>query len=123
MPHDPLAMRSLRARRDFVNAYRRGRRHVTPGFILQMQPHDAPEIGLGLTASKKVGRAVARNRARRRMRALARQILPQHGRTAHAYVLVARPPMLTRPWQDCVRDLHAALQRVHAAKRKTHHAG
>ena len=114
MPHaSPL--RSLRARRDFVNAHRRGRRHVTPSFILQMQPHEMSGIGLGLTASKKLGRAVARNRARRRLRALARAILPQRGRAAHAYVLVARKPILTRPWQDCLQDLQAALRRVHAS--------
>lgn len=70
---------------------------------------------VGFTCSKKVGNAVVRNRARRRLRALAAEILPEQGRAGWDYVLVGRPEAtIQRAYADLRADLTGALDRVHA---------
>jgi ribonuclease P protein component len=78
----------------------------------------APEadraIRIGFTASRKIGNAVARNRARRRLKAAAQSVLPLYGLPGSDYVLVARVATLTRPFADLVCDLKSALGAAHA---------
>lgn len=69
-------------------------------------------MGLGLTASKKVGGAVVRNRARRRLREAARQLLPLHGLPGVDYVLVARQSTPDADWPALLDDLKNALIRL-----------
>lgn len=106
----------LTRRPQFLRVADRGRRHAAPGLVLQACAVDEgeirPPVRLGLTASKKVGNAVLRNRARRRLRALAREVLPLHGAPGHDYVLVARRDTATRPWPKLKGDLEAALRRL-----------
>ncbi len=119
----PCPLETLRKRRDFLAAARAGRQ-VTAGFILQARrrgPHEppAPLIRVGFTASKKVGNAVARNRAKRRLRALAREILPTHATPGRDYVLIARAgETATRPFADLARDLTLALAKIHRPPRR-----
>jgi ribonuclease P protein component len=68
-----------------------------------------PVIGVGFTATKKIGGAVERNRAKRRMREAARQLLPLHGEPAHDYVFVARGGVIHRPWARLLDDVKTAL--------------
>ncbi|MGO1119101.1 ribonuclease P protein component [Rhodovibrionaceae bacterium A322] len=72
----------------------------------------AQQIRVGFTASKKVGSAVARNRARRRLRAVAADLLPRLGNDGTDYVLIARAGTLTRDFDDLTRDLTRALEVV-----------
>ncbi|WP_299694524.1 ribonuclease P protein component [uncultured Tateyamaria sp.] len=107
-----LPLERLLKRADFLRAAR-GRRVVTPGFILQIRPR--PVAGdvmrVGFTCSKKVGNAVARNRAKRRLREVARLVLPQHGQSGTDYVLVGRAQATaTRPFALMLSDLQAALR-------------
>lgn len=88
-----------------------------PGLILQARARDAradpePRQRLGLTASRKVGGAVTRNRARRRLRALAAEVLPSRAAVGHDYVLIARATTATRPWAVLRDDLLRALKRL-----------
>ena len=114
------SLRPLRKRTDFLRVARSGRKWVTPGLVLQADPgaeqrgevDSASDIRFGLTASRKVGKAVLRNRARRRLRALAREILPRAGKPGCDYVLIARAATVTRPHMDLVGDLEVALRRV-----------
>ena len=70
--------------------------------------------------SKAVGNAVTRNRAKRRLRAIAREILPELGRPGWDYVLIGRPDAtVTRDFGDLRGDLVSALARVHAGRRGT----
>jgi ribonuclease P protein component len=71
-------------------------------------------IGLGLTASKKVGGAVQRNRARRRLREAARQLLPELGLAGVDYVLVARQQTPEASWDALLDDVRNALIRLRA---------
>jgi ribonuclease P protein component len=75
-------------------------------------------IGLGLTASKKVGAAVARNRARRRMREAARRLLPELGLAGVDYVLVARQTTPAAPWVALLDDIGNALISLRADLKK-----
>ena len=67
---------------------------------------------VGFTASRKVGNAVVRNRAKRRLRAAAAEILARDGRPGTDYVLIARAGTGERRYADLVGDLAAALRQV-----------
>jgi ribonuclease P protein component len=117
---DPL-LSVLQKRADFLAAAKSGRKWVAPGLILQVNPHPAsspdtpaPKTNLryGLTATTKIGNAVKRNRARRRLRALAFEVLPLHAALNHDYVLIARNTSMTRDYADLKKDLIAGLQRL-----------
>ena len=109
----------LNQRADFVKASG-GLRHGTPGFHLQARARgdtDGPNFNLtriGFTCSKKVGNAVARNRAKRRLREVARLVLPSHGRPGWDYVLVGRATVTaTHDFRAMQADLVQALARIH----------
>lgn len=108
----------LRHRADFLRAAQ-GLRQGTAGFLLQARQRGDDEppalLRIGFTASKKTGNAVIRNRARRRLREIARAVLPGHGRTGWDYVLVARPDgTISRDFAEMKADLLRALERIHA---------
>ncbi len=107
----------LKKRADFVRASH-GRRHATPGIHLQARQRGAAEAEagprVGFTCSKKVGNAVARNRAKRRLRAIAQIVLPQYGRDGWDYVLVGRKETTAQiPFPQLIADLQRALSKVH----------
>jgi ribonuclease P protein component len=107
----------LTKRADFVRAAS-ALRAPTPGFTLQARPRpvgEAEGLRVGFTCSKKVGNAVARNRAKRRLREVARAVLPGEGREGWDYVLIGRPEATAAlPFPQLLSDLSAALSRVHA---------
>ena len=118
----------LRQRADFLRAAS-ARRQGTAGFLLQARqrpdggagktsgPDAAPTgaMRVGFTCSKKIGNAVARNRAKRRLRALAAEIMPMGGRPGWDYVLVGRPDAtIDRAFADLRADLVSALDRIHS---------
>ncbi len=97
----------------------KGKRWSTPGLVLQAWPRASgvdplPAARVGFTASRRVGIAVARNRARRRMRAVAARVLPDHAAPGQDYVMIARVATVTRPFALLVGDLEAALRRLGA---------
>ncbi len=83
-----------------------------PVQILPRQREEAPSLRIGFTTSRKVGNAVKRNRARRRLKALAAEMLPAHARPGHDYVLIGRPATVSRPFDALRRDLVTALKRL-----------
>ncbi len=106
-----LLFEVLKKRADFLRAAR-ARKAVLPGFILQIRDRkdQNPRIRVGFTCSKKVGNAVARNRAKRRLREVARLVLPRHGKAGHDYVLIGRAgKTAARPFEKMLTDLEQAL--------------
>ncbi|MFM2356619.1 MAG: hypothetical protein RLZZ528_2355 [Pseudomonadota bacterium] len=115
----PRKVETLRHRPDFLRAAQ-ARRQGTPGFLLQArlrtdgEATDPTLLRIGFTCSKKVGNAVIRNRARRRLREIARAILPVHGCPGWDYVLVGRPDAtVARDFASLRDDLLRALSQIH----------
>jgi len=80
------------------------------GMTGQMRENPAhSDLRVGFTATKRIGNAVMRNRAKRRLRAVARDILPKLGRQGHDYVIIARQGAIDRPYEKLVSDLEKAL--------------
>ena len=113
---------TLRKRADFLRAAS-ARRQGTAGFMLQARQRaeaEAPAdmIRVGFTCSKKLGNAVARNRAKRRLREIARLVLARKGLPGWDYVLVGRPnATATREFTDLLADLDRALVQIHARRK------
>ncbi|HVZ68725.1 MAG TPA: ribonuclease P protein component [Rhizomicrobium sp.] len=105
-------MNRLKKRADFLRA-QKGIRQVRPSVTLELCPNREADFRVGFTASRKIGGAVARNRAKRRLRAAAQALLPLYGLKGHDYVLVARAGTLTRDFPGLLDDLKAALVQAH----------
>ena len=112
---------TLPKRSDFLRLSASRLRRVTPGFILQCAPRipqAAPRQGehsvlrIGFTASRKVGNAVARSRAKRRLRALVDNVMAQAADPARDYVLIARPEALARNFAAMEQELRQALAKL-----------
>jgi ribonuclease P protein component len=111
----PPRLCRLKRRAEFLEAAR-GRKVVTPAFVLRAcarrEPDPEPTIGVGFTATRRLGRAVVRNRAKRRLREAARHVLPRHGEAGTNYVLIARQAVTTWPYRQLETDLAKALDRL-----------
>ncbi len=118
------AIGRLKTRPEFLKVAATGAKWVTPGLVLQMRRRPATpatesvkdtgakQVRVGFTVSRKVGNAIRRNRARRRLRAAAAEVLPEHSRAGCDYVLIGRAGTIERRYADLVADLRMALARI-----------
>ncbi|WP_343560781.1 ribonuclease P protein component [Kiloniella sp. b19] len=123
-----LHIRTLKKRSEFLRIAATQQKWVTPGLILQARRRQTEGslssegglfgssedtlLGVGFTVTKKVGNAVERNRVKRRLRALASELLPERGKEGHDYVLIGRRLTLYRDYSDLKKDLAFALKRI-----------
>jgi len=88
-----------------------------PGAASGVSP-DASPCRIGFTATKKIGNAVVRNRAKRRLRAAADAVLPRHGHAGYDYVLVGRTTTQDRAFAALCDDLQIALKNIHQQRQQ-----
>jgi ribonuclease P protein component len=108
-----MALSRLKRRPEFLRVAGSGLKAAAPGLVLQALARGRGRgIRVGFTATRRVGGAVQRNRAKRRLRAAAAEVLPGAAATGCDYVLIARRATLDRPYGALVRDLAGALKRL-----------
>lgn len=116
-----MGLTTLKRRADFLRV-RGGLRWSTPSLVLEAKPRipdglageEAQGARFGYTVSKKVGKAVVRNRIRRRLKAATRELL-EFARPGYDYVIIARPAAADRAYAELKSDLAQAVSRVHRA--------
>ncbi len=108
----------LKKRRDFLAVTKARHSAAQPGLVLQQlhRKKAGAETGIGprvgFTASKKVGNAVARNKAKRRLRAVVEDVLVPRMQDDTDYVLIARAQTVDRDYGDLRNDLLRAMKRL-----------
>jgi ribonuclease P protein component len=112
-PQEAVGLSTLTRRKDFLAA-NAGRRAPMPGFVLLVRPRDdgSPAMRVGFTVTKKIGNAVVRNRLKRRLRALARELLPASGVRGADHVLIGRGEGVERDFAKLRAEMGKALAKV-----------
>ena len=114
MSETGLTIDRLKKRADFL-ACARAPSCARGAVVVQARRRDeTPLVRAGFTATRRIGGAVVRNRAKRRLREAARLLLPAHGRAGYDYVFIARGGVTTRPWARLLDDVKSALIRLAA---------
>ena len=110
---DPLQITRLLRRPQFLAAAK-GVSEARGAVVVQKldRGDGLPHLGVGFTATRKVGGAVVRNRAKRRLREAARALLPQLGLPGCDYVFIARMGTAGREWDRLLDDVKSALTRL-----------
>ena len=110
MDKPPPLIQRLKRRAQFLAAAK-GASVSRGAVVVQMldRSDEAPHVGEGFTATKKIGNAVVRNRAKRRLREAARALLPAHGVPGRDYVFIARAGAGERAWTALLDDVGSAL--------------
>ena len=115
----------LKHRRDFLRAARQGRKWAMEGLVLQVRHRVAREtleilepgaVRVGFTVTKKIGNSVIRNRVRRRLRAVADQVLEDVTAKGLDLVIVGRKGTIKRQYSALIKDLKTALKKLKADK-------
>lgn len=106
------ALGRLKTRSEFLRVAGARRKRVSRGFVLQAfeRKDDNDTVRVGFTVSRAVGNAVVRNRAKRRLRAAAADVIADTGRSGMDYVLIGRRDTPTVPYDELTGDLRAALK-------------
>ena len=117
----PPPIGRLKKRSEFL-ACAQGPSVARGAVLIQARPRgdDQPLVRAGFTATKRIGGAVERNRAKRRMREAVRLLLPDHARPGCDYVFIARGGVTTRPWPRLLDDVKTALIRLAADRESPH---
>jgi len=113
----PISLGRLKKRAEFLRV-RAGRSWRAGSLVLQArkrpQTDEASDIArFGFTATKRLGNAVIRNQARRRLKETVRITAGMLARPRYDYVVIARDGSLKLPFSDLEKDLNAAFERVH----------
>lgn len=110
----------LKRRPEFLFV-RDGSYAARPHVVIQMRRHPSREIGVkvGFTATKKIGNAVIRHRAQRRLREAAKALLPDFGQDGCDYVFIARASTPSAPYDALLSDCEKALVKLANWRHKT----
>lgn len=110
---DPLKIERLTSRPQFLAAAK-GVSEARGAVVVQRLDRGDGDatVRLGFTATRKVGGAVVRNRAKRRLREAARALAPLLATPGSDYVFIARMGTAERPWDRLLDDVKSALTRL-----------
>ena len=120
---DPLKIERLKSRPQFLAAAK-GVSEARGAVVVQRldRADGDPTVRLGFTATRKIGGAVVRNRAKRRLREAARALAPQFAAPGSDYVFIARMGTADRPWDRLLDDVKSALTRLATPRSAPKHA-
>lgn len=105
----PITPTGLKRRSEFLFV-RDGEFYRRKSIVVQARRRSFDEsVRFGVTATKRIGNAVTRNRAKRRLRAAAHDLLPKHAVPGVDYVFIARQETPTVEWQGLLDDMEKAL--------------
>ena len=113
-----MKIKTLKKRKDFVLSYKFGKKSFNKNFILQkFSPEDQANFDLmfGFTATKKIGNAVKRNRAKRRMRSLISTFLKENGNLfdhTSTYILIAKKSLIRASFLDLKVEMKECLDKL-----------
>jgi ribonuclease P protein component len=113
---------SLTENRDFQRLYSRGKSGVSPSLVMYCHRNRLPGNRLGFTTGKKIGGAVRRNRARRRLSEAFRLAEPGT-RTGYDIVIVARTRCLTQDFKKLRNEMDRLLRDLGLLRDPPHPAG
>ncbi|MDR1551382.1 MAG: ribonuclease P protein component [Holosporaceae bacterium] len=99
----------IRKRADFVKVSRFDCSFRIRSIVVICGPNGLDNWRVGFTATKKVGNAVVRNHCKRRMRAVADQLIPKMGKDGIDYVFIAKAMTFGCEWKMLIKDTTAAL--------------
>jgi ribonuclease P protein component len=108
---------TLKNRRDFLNA---SCFFFKSKHILLKCNTKVDDLGFGFTASKRVGNAVKRNRAKRRLREIAHEIVKSKNLTKNHWVLIAKPSCVDAPYDTLKNDVNFAISKALQAIQSSH---
>ena len=110
---DQDSLIQIKKRIEFLHVQSKGQKWVSHGLILQTAPNNNDMKRIGYTVSKRVDKsAVKRNRIKRRLRAVAADILPNGAIDGQDYILVGRPATAIRPYETLCEDLRWCLRKM-----------
>ncbi len=113
-----MKIQTLKRREDFVLANKFGKKIFNKNFILQKfsSSYDISlDLKFGFTATKKIGNAVKRNRAKRRMRSLISMSLKENENLfdPHSiYILIAKKSLISASFCDLKFDMKECLNKL-----------
>lgn len=102
----------MKKRPEFLCVSQNGKKWVSDTVIVQAMETESGEARFGFTATKKIGNAVTRNRAKRRLRAAVDEIAKTHHLKSADIVLIARESTVNCPWPDLIKNLTWCLKRL-----------
>ena len=111
----------LKKRSEFIHVTANGKKWVTHGFILvanAQRKKSKPDLEylprVGFTATKKIGNSVVRNKAKRILRAISKEVLTSSNTPAWDYVIIARKALTTSNYEDLKKDFRWAIKKLGA---------
>jgi ribonuclease P protein component len=110
---------TLKKRSDFLRVAGLRKKWISKAMVVQVaaKPDDLKDgIRVGYTASKKVGNAILRNKAKRRLREVVKEVMATDAKLNYDYVIIARKEITEHPFNELIRDLKWCLRKLHDNK-------